>query len=213
MTKDTEASATNGMPLRDFDALPRSIAERLLGPKPDRRHMLTGPQGLPRGFLAECRDEWPSDVTGFEGFYSGLARRLSKHATTEDADAIRRGLQDGTIRAVIIDDISGRDYPIEPQWWRAGSTSAVMYWTGRAEIESKNGLIGGLIYLTTAEPETKQLDLSESTALCKLLLHLKGKRSAAEIAKSSTGTDYAVPERTVSHLLKKATELLDEQRR
>jgi hypothetical protein len=64
------------------------------------------------------------------------------------------------------------------------------------------------------EPATaKPLDLSESEQLCKLLLHLAGQKSAAQIARTSTATDFAVPERTVSLLLKKARDLLAETSR
>ena len=203
----------NSTPVAELNDFPPEVVDHLLGPLPAK---LTN---------AACRavsaELWPRDKTGLEYFHRFLTRLLSEQGgTAEAARSIRGDLEDGRVLAVVIDDDSGHEYDIETRLWRAAASSADMYWHGRAFMTATTGphigRLEGDIYLREAPTVTadakpaKPLELSKSVALCKLLLHLAGKKSAAQIASNSVGTDYAVPGRTVSDLLKKARDLLDE---
>ena len=201
---DENANSTQVAELNDF---PAEVLDHLLGPLPAKP---PNPAfRAVRGWL------WPRDKTGLEYFHRFLTRLLSEQGGTDKvAQSIRGDLEDGRVLAVVIDDYSGHEYEIEKRLWMAAASSADMYWHGRASVTATTGphlgRLEGDIYLreaptVTADAEpAKPLDLSKSTALCKLLLHLVGKKSAAQIASNSVGTDYAVPARTVSDLLNKA---------
>jgi hypothetical protein len=150
------------------------------------------------------RDDWP----GLEYLHRALVRLLwERGGKVEAAAAIRRDLVEGRVHAVVVaDGGDGEAHPIPPRRWMTARSGAEMLWTGRSGK--------GLIYVVTApEPAEQQLSLSDSDALCKLVLHLAGAKSAAQIAKHSTGTEFEVSERTVSRLLKQARDLLAEKRR
>ena len=205
------------VPALDFDAFPAElITKDLLGPLPLHERASPRPWTRAREFRAYRPKEWPTDKAGREYLHRGLAHRLSElGGTSEAAKTTRRDLEDGRLRVVVIDDEFGDEHPIPQELWRAATASADAYWTGRANIVATSGprlgrFVGDL-YLAPEEP--KELDLTDSEALCKLLLHLAGKQSAAQIAARSTGSKYAVPERTVSGLLKKARNLLAEKMR
>jgi hypothetical protein len=215
VTRKIDAAVADATPPATFNAFDPEVVRRLLGPEPHER--VLDDRGLKwREFRADRPKDWPEDGTGREYLHRALVRLLQERGRTPEAGvSIRRDLEDGRIRAVFIDD-QGDVHRIEPKRWRGAS--AGMYWKGEVELGTKLGPIDCNIYLTTdqlatASSEPKPLDLSESEALCRLLLHLAGSRSARQIANQSTGTDFAVPERTVSYLLKKARELLDEKSR
>jgi hypothetical protein len=109
----------------DFE--PEVIA-RVLGSKPDP---------WPGFFTnrAEDANEWPSDWPGREYLHRAVARLLWENGGTAGAaDAIRRGLEHGDIRAVAIDDEDGKPYPIPMERWRAPKGREELYWTGRAPV-------------------------------------------------------------------------------
>jgi hypothetical protein len=189
MPEKIDADTAHGTPPVDFDAFPAEVVTHLLGLGPTMSVTSDTPWGGPREFRAEAPErQWPRSRPGWEYFYRGLVRLLwERHGTAEAADSIRHQLEDGTIRAVVIDDNHGEEEPIPPRLWRAAKTSAEMYWTGRAAVSVSDpkrrhtGLYEGDIYLTE-EPApkvsgalpTKAVDLrpKERISAYKLILGL-----------------------------------------
>jgi hypothetical protein len=223
MSEMIDAAAANAEPPSDFDVFEPEVVVHLLGRTPPAPLAVNG-WHRPRNFRVEYPDAWPEDLEGAKFLYRGLARLLwERGGTTDAADSIRRDLQAGRLAAIVALP-HGALSNLEPHRFR-GDESRRLWWMGRADVLVTTGTpIGrfeGDVYLIeskhgAAEPgpgTPKPLDLNNSEALCKLILHLVGKKSAAQIAHTSTGTDYAVPERTVSDLIKKARDRLAEKRK
>jgi hypothetical protein len=115
-------------------------------------------------------------------FHSGLVRLLwERGGNAEAAVSIQRDLEDGRIRAVVIDECRGDECPIPPHLWRAARTGAEMYWTGRADVTATDaraprlGQFFGDIYLANPQPESANakaadLETRERTTVHKMLL-------------------------------------------
>ncbi len=215
MTSGPKAQGSNAT-FAVFDA--DLVRTHLLGPAPSR-YVGDAPFGKSIPHRAETPSEWPTDKTGQEYFHRALVRLLTERGGTPEAAAsIRRDLEDGDLSTVVVDDQHGHPAPIPARLWRASQTAGEMYWKGRAGVSVTDGNAprlgwhSGDIYLVDppADAPPRTLDLDESVQLCKLLLHLVGKKSASQIADNSAGTDYAVPPRTVSEFIRIARERLRE---
>jgi hypothetical protein len=197
-----------GTPPVDFKAASPEFMAAALGPQP-----FTSASSY--DLCAHHPERWPSDKTGLEFLHRGMIHRLWKlgwslHAAAE----LRRRLEDGEVRAVLIDDDDGREHPIPPEHWRGRDASARMFWEGRGR--------NGYVYLTTAqEPaRTKAADLGtrERTTAHKMLLAAvedaygakRGKRSdAAKLIAAKSEQLWpgnGVSERTVRAWLKAAAD-------
>lgn len=169
MADNIDAPVPDGTPPEDFDAFDVEVVfKHLLGSQPTNPIPTDSLRWHPPKFRAEHPDQWKEDRTGLEYFHRGLARRLGKEGGTKGAArSIRRALEDGHLRAVVIDDRTGIAHQIPPHLWMAAATGAKMYWTGRFEVEGVFGGISGDIYLTSAPepqaaetPDIKTADLS-----------------------------------------------------
>jgi hypothetical protein len=125
------------------------------------RHLLGEAPVWADEFQATYREGWPEGWTDLEYFYSGLDRLLSERGwTVKAALSIRLDLEEGRIRAVVIDDESGESYPIPPQRWRASKGREELYWTGRAVVDGHRGDI----YLLTVDEISALLVLPTKAA-------------------------------------------------
>jgi len=161
---------------------------------------------------------WPQDLPDIVPFYKALHLLVERRgATREAALSVKDDLQHGKLHAVLVTG-DGDRHSIPAQRWQ-GSNSPTLWWCGAGAVKVGNGQIEeGSIYIESlnlgTEPEApKPLELDGSEALCKLLLHLVGKKSAKQVADNSSGTDYAVSERHVRRLVAQAKEFLAEKAR
>lgn len=122
------------------------VVVRLLGPRPAEDRVTAG---AGRRYRAESPEQWPTDKTGREYFHRGLARLLlERGGTTEAAASLRRDLEDGRLRALIIDDRRGDEHPVPPEFWRAALAGADMSWNGRAALGKRGLHFEGEIFLS-----------------------------------------------------------------
>jgi hypothetical protein len=145
------------------------IVLEVLGSRPDG----VGPEDKAKWLEVGARicvpNLWPEDLEGLTYFYRELHRLVRTRRETGDcATSIRRDLQNGTIRAVLIME-DGTEKHIEPTRWRG---SKELWWSGWEvkESESSGEPLRGKVYIVTptsnrdaapAAPDPTPRDLGE----------------------------------------------------
>src|SRR5256885_2003285 len=108
--KQDAAKCTPPLSLRDF---PAEVVRRLLLPP-------LPPNSKARPRALSSAEEWPTDRSGLEYFHRSLVRLLWERGGTADAArSIQNDLESGRIVAVVCDDETGHEFPIEARLWKA----------------------------------------------------------------------------------------------